>query len=313
MLTMEIQRRPSVSETPILLIGFNRADLLKKRLKEIEQFSLRNLFISIDGGSTEQQICEIKLVLESCLVNSDINYRVIIHDKNIGLAKHITSAISKVLQEFNHVIVVEDDIVLGANFYDSMLCGLEIADSDPQIATVGGFSPFFHLSFFSRNNYWRKSEYFSAWGWGISRTNWNLYLLELEIDNLKDDLSASKTWKRLSLNQKLFWLSKFTKITIRPIRTWDYQMQFMSFVQDKNHLLPVFRVCDNEGFNDSRGANNVNRRPRWLFNINANGVLPDSKLIPFIPQSIFCFIDSLIWARDSKLNNLFLYLKRFKM
>ena len=126
-------------------------------------------------------------------------------------------------------------------------------------------------------------------------------------------MSASKTWKRLSLNQKLFWLSKFTKITIRPIRTWDYQMQFMSFVQDKNHLLPVFRVCDNEGFNDSRGANNVNRRPRWLFNINANGVLPDSKLIPFIPQSIFCFIDSLIWARDSKLNNLFLYLKRFKM
>ena len=310
---MESLYGSSISETPILLIGFNRANLLQKRLNEINEFNLRTLFVTIDGGSTEKQICEIKLVLESCLVNSDINYNLIIHKENLGLAKHTTSAISKVLQEFNHVIIVEDDIVLGTNFYNSMLHGLKIADSDPQIATVGGFSPFFQSTFFSRRNYWRKSDYFSAWGWGISRTNWNHYVLELANDVIESDLSGSKTWNGLSLHKKNFWLSKFSKTTIKPIKTWDYQMQFMSFMYDKKHLLPVYRVCDNEGFNDDRGANNVSQRPRWLFNLNANGVLPDSKLIPSVLQSFFLYIDSLIWARDSKVNNIFIHLKRFRI
>lgn len=87
----------------------------------------------------------------------------------------------------------------------------------------------------------------------------------------------------------------------------------MSFMYDIKHLLPVYRVCDKEGFNDNRGANNVSQRPRWLFNSNANGVLPDSKLIPSVLQSFFLYIDSLIWARDSKVNNIFIHLKRFRI
>jgi len=308
---MENKNLSLLLNTPILLIGFNRPNLLQKRLKEINQFGLRNLFISIDGGSTEQQIDGIKLVLDDCLFESSINYRVIIHNENLGLARHITNAISEVLNEFSHVIVVEDDIVLGANFFDSILCGLEIADSDSQIATVGGFSPFFHFSLFSRKNYWRKSEYFSAWGWGISRANWNSYLFELESGGLEDKLSDSKTWSNLSSHQKLFWLSKFRKVTIKPIRTWDYQMQFMSFLYDKKHLLPAFRFCDNEGFNDSRGVNNVSKRPRWLFDVNAKGLSPGAKYIPYFIQPIFRYVDKWIWARDSTVKDLFLFLRRF--
>ena len=48
-----------------------------------------------------------------------------------------------------------------------------------------------------------------------------------------------------------------------PSLTWDFQMQFTSFVNNLYHLLPKYRLCDNVGFDDLRATNTKNRRPNW--------------------------------------------------
>lgn len=51
---------------PILLIGFNRPDIIKKTLQNLREYSLEKLYIAIDGprtGNVEDEI-NVKKVLE---------------------------------------------------------------------------------------------------------------------------------------------------------------------------------------------------------------------------------------------------------
>jgi hypothetical protein len=44
----------------------------------------------------------------------------------------------------------------------------------------------------------------------------------------------------------------------------------MSFKYEKMHYLPLFRIVENEGFNDNRGTNIKGRRPKWYIGSSSN-------------------------------------------
>jgi hypothetical protein len=146
---------------------------------------------------------------------------------------------------------------------------------------------------------WRKSRYFSAWGWAIQKEDWHLFSLDIKKELPK--LENSKSWQYMKERERDIWKHRFEKVVYTPYFTWDYQMLFTGLLHNKMHLLPLFRCCDNEGFGDSRAVNTKECRPKWYF--GASGTIRQKnqhlRIIPGWLGKILQSLDRLTWAGSS--------------
>jgi hypothetical protein len=288
-------------EIAVLLIAYNRPDLVERRLKELAASDLipNNVFLSVDGLKESMRTSD-KNSYSSML--AALNLPFIVNENhrqvNLGCSKHIITAVTEVLKDFESVIVIEDDVSISPCFLNSMYEALSIAKNMNDIATIGGFSNFhkqMHFPLFFRNNYWRKTKYFSAWGWATTRDFWRLFVEVKNIEDLEIFLSTSTYWKELSERKKNIWLKRFRR------SIWDFNVQLILFKYSKMNLLPALRIIDNEGFSDKRSTHTKHNRPRNLLGIGRSNTSPtkikdlNSMLIL---RFFWNFIDSNLWAAD---------------
>ena len=256
----------SIREVEVLIVGFNRPELLKKRINEIYESKVENLRISIDGGIKSHTI-EMDLLKQyaqnkfSKLDNFELNH----HKNNLGLVKHITGEISNVFKKSQYIIVIEDDVKISTNFISNMINGLNIHKMNNSIGIVCGFSPL-HFKYFK--NKWRASKYPYVWGWACSKTAWQNYSYDLSEVDIEKALLSSKTWNHLKPSQKIKWLGIFKKAQENPLRTWDAQLMFLSYCKDFKNLAPIFSIIGNEGFNDSRAVHTKGSKSRFVTTSN---------------------------------------------
>jgi hypothetical protein len=248
---------------PVLLLGYNRPELLIRRFQELSIQDIGHLTISIDGGGMTEQ--ELKKVENSALEFFDRDrFDFIAHTRNLGLCEHVVSAVSRVLSKDSYVIVLEDDIRVGINFYRNMISGIEFSKKITGIAAVSSFTALGGSRFKIFSARWRETRYFSCWGWAVSREVWEKYELNLANIDISRELSKSVTWKRLNTHQKAVWQGRFSRVKENPSSTWDIQFQFMCFRFDLKILAPTRRFSSNQGFNDIRSEHTSGRMPRWM-------------------------------------------------
>ena len=264
-----------ISEIGVLLLGFNRPELLKKRIDEIHNSKVENLYISIDGGSKShtKEMESIKQYAQnkfSKLYYFNLNH----YRDNLGLVKHITGEISNVLAKHPYVIVIEDDIKISTNFINNMIDGLNIHERDSSIGIVTGFSP---LHFKYPRNKWRISRYPYIWGWACSRAVWQSYTYDLSEVDIEQKLLDSKSWNNLKPSQKIKWLGLFRKVQVNPLETWDSQLVYLSYCKDFINLTPIYSMVGNEGFNDSRAVHTKGKKPKLVTTLNINHTIITKK------------------------------------
>ena len=283
----------SISEVGVLLLGFNRPELLKKRINEIYESKVENLFISIDGGS-ESHTLEMDLLKQYAQKKfSKMQCFSLYHHKdNLGLVKHITGEISKVLTKHQYIIVIEDDVKISINFISNMINGLNIHKRDNSVGLVSGFSP---IHFKYLQNKWRMSRYPYIWGWACSKAVWQSYSYNLTEVDIEQKLLHSKSWNNLKPSQKIKWLRLFRKVQVNPLETWDSQLVFLSYCKDFINLAPIFSMVGNEGFNDSRAVHTKGKKPKFVTTLNVNHAIINKKSKYL--NTISIFIDK-FWMND---------------
>jgi hypothetical protein len=288
-------------DIPILLIGFNRPELLKKRVHELLREKAKNIIISVDGCPqlrTEMQnvLTEIR---EVCLNRCQVS--ITLHEVNLGLSKHLTGEISKALMDYHEVIVLEDDIEISENFLENMKRGRTILNEIGINGIVSAFSPIKRNRFLRFKNKWRISPYFNCWGWLCTREAWESYVLNISEMDLNSELKSSSTWNQLSKWQQFLWLSRFIKIQRTPYHTWDIQFQYMCFKKEMMNLSPIFTFTNNEGFDDIRSVHTKGKKPRWMSNGKVNSELVDQMCVVPISQIFSKVIEPNTTAGDSRL------------
>lgn len=288
-----------------LLVCFNRPDLVKRRLFELNVSTLlpEKLVITIDGPRTTEDVIQIHEILRT--VNSasfPYPIQLIQREMNLGCTNHVISAVTEILKTNSQVVVIEDDVVIGKNFIQSMSDGLDYIQDHESIGIVGAFSPFREipfLSFIPVKNYWRKTSYFSAWGWATNAEFWNKFRPVTELDDIQEYLSDSHQWRQFSARKKQVWLNRFER------GIWDFNVQMILFKHSMDCLLPFFRLIDNEGFGDSRSTHTKHSRPKTLFGFGASDKLPKFSNLNrcnLINGKIWQFLDSNLWAADGHFN-----------
>lgn len=288
----------------ILLLAFSRPEFTERRIGEVLGSELGiPIYCSIDNFEGEKS--ELVSNQFSSLQEKYPEITWTRQKRRIGLAKHLYSQVSELLKVYESVVVIEDDVSVSHKAIQTLSTALETSKIE-NCCTFGLFG-LFPESPITKGmaNMWRRTKYFSAWGWGVRRELWEMYSLDLVTRIGRDKVYQTSHWRELTDLQKARWNSRFSKVEQHPEKTWDFQMQFLTWIEGFDNYLPLWRLCDNEGLGEPRATNTVDSRPRWIIgrktdsNIGAEKVLQSN----LVTKSLE-FIDSYTWAGDRNLRDL---------
>jgi hypothetical protein len=157
---------------PIALFAYARPEHLSRTLSALraDPLAVRTaLYVFCDAprSPVAQSDCDAVRVLVRDLVGF-ASVQVVERSVNFGLARSIIDGVSAILQQYERVIVLEDDLEVSPHFLTYMNDALDLYADDDCVASVHGYvypvgSPL-PESFFMRGA--------DCWGWGTWRRAW---------------------------------------------------------------------------------------------------------------------------------------------
>lgn len=229
---------------PVLLFTYKRVDTLKQTIAALQKNHLAqetDLFIFSDGAKKEEDIPSINRVRE--FINAISGFKKItiyVADENKGLANSIISGVTKIIKEFDKVIVLEDDLVTTPNFLIFMNNALNFYEKDERIFSIAGYSTVIKNS--------AEDVYFtfraSSWGWATWKDRW--IDVPWEIKNY-DSFKRSKDFKK-QFNKMGSDLSKMLDDQMKgKINSWAIRWVYHQFVTQRFTVYPTISKVQNIG------------------------------------------------------------------
>lgn len=163
----------------------------------------------------------------------------------MGLANNIIDGITEIVNQYEKIIVIEDDIVTSRFFLKYMNDALEIYKNVERVMAVSSYfwvrdkSALPETFFFS---------IFSCWGWGTWKRSWNLF--ERNPQKLIKDFSKQTIYKFNVENSMDLWQQVIDNFKGK-ISTWAIFFVASIFKNNGLVLYPKFDLCSNEGLDGS--------------------------------------------------------------
>lgn len=136
------------------------------------------LYVFSDGAKTAEEkdgVEETRRVVESFSDSLDITF--INNSENVGLSRQIISGVTKVLESYESVVVLEDDLILSPFFLRFMLDGLNVYQDCQKVISVHGyFYP--HQDSLPDSFLLRGAD---CWGWATWRRGWELFVSDSDL------------------------------------------------------------------------------------------------------------------------------------
>ena len=232
---------------PVLLIGFNRPEIIKQSFEYIRAASPKKLYVAVDGPrpgkeGEESLVEQVKKVVENVDWPCETHYT--FHDTNKGAEINVSSAISWVLEKEEYLIVLEDDIVVPPAFFKFMQEMLIRYKDDERINTVTGNNL---TPIPSKTDYFF-AKYGHSHGWGTWRRFWNKFDLNLQVpeEHLKKSFLKTITNSKAELN---YYYKKFRQININGPgnNTWDVVALYIHRATNGLSVVPKVNLAMNIG------------------------------------------------------------------
>ena len=233
-------------DVPILILSFNRPELIYKQLKLLKNLKPSTLYIFSDGPrknnhSDYSKVYECRKLFQNN-INWDCNKIFKFEQSNLGCGLGVSTAISWFFSNISEGLIIEDDCFLAESFFPFAKKMLEIYRNDSSIA---GITADFKISSLQTSKYGFIS-YPLIWGWASWRRSWEGYSLYLkDFDNKK----LPKRIRPMPKQQQQYWIYNFKKIqNSKKPHTWDVQFCYLVFARDQNFIHPFTNLISNQGF-----------------------------------------------------------------
>lgn len=246
---------------PIILFVYNRPEHTKKTVDALKLNHLSSeslLFIFSDGNKNEENrkaVEEVRSYISTISGFKEI--KIILREKNFGLAISVISGVTEVIEKFGKAIVLEDDIVTSPYFLKFMNEALDFYKADESIFTISGYN--FPIKIPKDYTYQIYiSPRLSSWGWATWKDRWE------KVDwNLSEDTFLKN--KKL-LNSLLDKAGKdLAPMLLKSVEgktsSWAVRFAYTQIKSEACCLFPVKSFIKNIGA-DSTGTNfnrNTNR------------------------------------------------------
>ncbi|MEE6210328.1 glycosyltransferase [Salarchaeum sp. III] len=174
----------------IALFVYNRPQHLNRVLKKLKENDINQLYIFADGPKAEEgeeDLRDIEKVRTQIDAIDWCETTIIKRDENVGLAKSIITGVDRVFEDYDRIIVLEDDCMPSKNYISYMRKMLDKYENNGRVMNVNGYSPPIRIPdsydpdiYFTYRN--------SSWGWGTWKSAWENYVFEpFDLDELESN------------------------------------------------------------------------------------------------------------------------------
>lgn len=235
--------------SPVALFVYNRLSNLIKTidaLKLNELSAKTDLFIFSDGPKEVSTDLEAVKLVRDYIKNisgfRSVNLK--LNPINKGLARSIVDGVTEVLEEYETIIVLEDDLVVDKAFLQFMNEALDKYVLDERVMSISGYiypTSFRHLesSTFFLN-------YADCFGWGTWRRGWKYF--EWDARTLYQKLKEKKLMNRFNFDFSYPYSLMLRKQFTPKSTSWAVRWYGAGVLNDKLTLFPCRSLVNHIGF-----------------------------------------------------------------
>ena len=234
--------------TPVAFLIFNRPDTTQAVFEEIRRARPPKLLVVADGPRSdrpgEADKCRVvRAIIEHVDWPCEVlkNYS----DANLGCKVRVSSGLDWLFQQVEEAIILEDDCLPHPSFFRFCEELLEKYRHDDRIGIISGDN--FQFGRRRTQDSYYFSRYTHIWGWASWRRTWQTYDVEMKqwptvkregwlLDILQDKKSVK------------YWSDIFDAVLNNRIDTWDYQLNFASWMNARLNIMPNSNLISNIGF-----------------------------------------------------------------
>lgn len=233
----------------VLLLIFNRPQLLERVVSALREFAPDKLYIASDGPRADCPDDYAKVAKSRSIVSSidwPCEVRTLYRDRNLGCRVAVSGAIDWFFEQEDAGVILEDDCIPDPSFFSFCEELLLRYKDDQRVMSIGG-QDFFDGAYSSRASY-LFSKYNHTTGWATWRRAWQLYDRDMALwDNIKD----SDWLAELACGNRLFeshWANLFRlAYEDQKFSSWAYRWTFSCWAQRGLSIVPTQNLVINVG------------------------------------------------------------------
>lgn len=237
---------------PIVLFVYNRPWHTRHTIEALQKNELANeseLFIYSDAAKnkgSEEKVKEVREYIKK--IDSFKKTTIIERDKNWGLADNIIDGVTKIVNEYGKIIVLEDDLVTSPYFLKFLNDALEFYKDEKKVWHISGWNYPIDTDCLEDIFLWRVMN---CWGWATWHDRWRYY--EKDINKTINSFSKQDIYKFNLDGMYSFW-SQIIANKKKKINTWAIFWYATIYKNDGLCLNPAQTFVENIG-NDGSGVN----------------------------------------------------------
>ena len=240
---------------PILLLGFNRPELLRGLVAILAKGRPPKIYLAVDGPRSDRP-GEAEKCAACAAVLDDPGWpcevKKLVRETNLGCRLGVSGAIDWFFSQEEEGIILEDDCWPDPSFFRFATELLERYRDDPRVGMVCGTNPLGAIS--SKIDSYRFSMIRFIWGWASWRRVWRNY--DGDPAHWKDILPSLLEKHYLTRQgrnlQRIYLNGLQTKND-----TWDLQLQWVLLKENQLSIHPRRNIVCNKGFDESVGGTHI--------------------------------------------------------
>lgn len=237
---------------PIVLFTYNRLKHTQQTVEALRHNELAQaseLFVFSDGPTTETEHANVSAVREYLrTITGFKSVNIIKRETNLGLAQSIITGVTDIVNKYDRIIVLEDDLVTSPWFLRYMNEALELYRDEERVISIHGYvypvkTELPHIFFLKGAD---------CWGWATWKRGWDLF--ESDGQKLLNELSLRKLTHRFDFDSSHGYTSMLEGQVSGMNDSWAVRWYASAFLRDKFTLYPGRSLIHNTG-NDESGTN----------------------------------------------------------
>jgi hypothetical protein len=233
---------------PVAIFCYNRPDCLQKCVAQLAKNPLAAstpLYFFSDAAKTASDVKQVQQVRSYLKAVTGFEHIVIIEaPRNKGLARSIIDGVTSILNKFEEVIVLEDDLITTENFLDFMNACLNFYRLNSKVFSISGFTmPINMEQEFQHDVYFTKRA--SSWGWATWRNRWTD--IDWEVKDYRTFAANREARRKFNLmgSDLSGMLDKQMK---GKINSWAIRWCYHQFKTETFTVFPCTSKVENIGF-----------------------------------------------------------------
>ena len=237
------------NKTPILILGFNRPNLLQELINRIKVFEPEKIYISIDGArknnTKDKKLIEKikKIVLNEITWDCDLKTK--FFENNYGVKNAPVKGINWLFENEEMGIILEDDVNPDISFFPFITTLLNKYKYDHKIMMISGNNYIYSKNKIKENYYFSKSP--GTHGWATWKRSWKKFDLSM-MNFTKFDFFKILYYFNFNLAKTHYFYKRFLLCKNDKIQAWDYQ-HFYSIINNNGLIIkPNINLCKHIGW-----------------------------------------------------------------